>query len=66
MAEIKLVDVSIRDGNQSLWGATGLNTAQILGVAAAMDRAGFHACDFTSSTTMAVRESIKPPVPLST
>ncbi len=54
MAEIKLVDVSIRDGNQSLWGATGLNTAQILGVAAAMDRVGFHACDFTSSTTMAV------------
>jgi oxaloacetate decarboxylase alpha subunit len=54
MAEIKLVDVSIRDGNQSLWGATGLNTAQILQIAAAMDRVGFHACDFTSSTTMAV------------
>ncbi len=54
MAEIKLVDVSIRDGNQSLWGATGLNTAQILGIAGAMDRVGFHACDFTSSTTMAV------------
>lgn len=54
MAEIKLVDVSIRDGNQSLWGATGLNTAQILQIAGAMDRVGFHACDFTSSTTMAV------------
>jgi oxaloacetate decarboxylase alpha subunit len=54
MADIKLVDVSIRDGNQSLWGATGLNTAQILQIAAAMDRVGFHACDFTSSTTMAV------------
>ncbi len=54
MAEIRLVDVSIRDGNQSLWGATGLNTAQILQIAAAMDRVGFHACDFTSSTTMAV------------
>lgn len=54
MTEIKLVDVSIRDGNQSLWGATGLNTAQILQIAAAMDRVGFHACDFTSSTTMAV------------
>ncbi len=54
MAEIKLVDVSIRDGNQSLWGATGLNTAQILQIAPAMERVGFHACDFTSSTTMAV------------
>ncbi len=54
MADIKLVDVSIRDGNQSLWGATGLDTAQILQIAAAMDRVGFHACDFTSSTTMAV------------
>lgn len=54
MAEIKLVDVSIRDGNQSLWGATGLNTAQILEIAGAMERVGFHACDFTSSTTMAV------------
>ena len=27
MAEIQLVDVSLRDGNQSLWGATGLRTA---------------------------------------
>ena len=26
MTDIRLVDVSIRDGNQSLWGATGLNT----------------------------------------
>lgn len=54
MAEISLVDVSIRDGNQSLWGATGLNTAQILPIAGAMDRVGFSAIDFTSSTTMAV------------
>ncbi|MEJ2088304.1 MAG: biotin carboxyl carrier protein [Gammaproteobacteria bacterium] len=54
MAEIKLVDVSIRDGNQSLWGATGLDTAQILQIAPAMNRVGLHACDFTSSTTMAV------------
>src|SRR3970040_73977 len=27
MAHIRLVDVSIRDGNQSIWGATGLKTA---------------------------------------
>ena len=54
MAEIGLIDVSVRDGNQSLWGATGLNTAQILQIAAKMDRAGFRAIDFTSSSHMAV------------
>ncbi len=54
MAEIGLVDVSIRDGNQSLWGATGLNTAQILQVAGELDRVGFRAIDFTSSSAMAV------------
>jgi oxaloacetate decarboxylase alpha subunit len=54
MAEIGLVDVSIRDGNQSLWGATGLYTAQILEIAGKLDRAGFRAIDFTSSSHMAV------------
>lgn len=54
MATIGLVDVSIRDGNQSLWGATGLNSAQILEIAGRLDRAGFRAIDFTSSTHMAV------------
>jgi oxaloacetate decarboxylase alpha subunit len=54
MAEIGLVDVSIRDGNQSLWGATGLNTAQMLEIAGQLDRVGFRAIDFTSSSHMAV------------
>ena len=54
MADIGLVDVSIRDGNQSLWGATGLNTAQILEIAGQLDRVGFRAIDFTSSSHMAV------------
>jgi oxaloacetate decarboxylase alpha subunit len=54
VAEIQLIDVSIRDGNQSLWGATGLNTAQILQTAAQLDRVGFRAIDFTSSSHMAV------------
>ncbi|MEI9852109.1 MAG: biotin carboxyl carrier protein [Sphingomonas sp.] len=54
MAEIGLVDVSIRDGNQSLWGATGLDSAQILEIAGQLDRVGFDAIDFTSSTHMAV------------
>lgn len=54
MAEIELIDVSLRDGNQSLWGATGLATAHILQIAPVLDRAGFRAIDFTSSTHMGV------------
>ncbi len=54
MAELQLVDVSLRDGNQSLWSATGLSTAHIVQVAPVMDRVGFRALDFTSSTHMGV------------
>src|SRR5690242_6653185 len=54
MADVQLLDVSIRDGNQSLWGAMGCNTAQILSIAPVMDRVGFRALDFTSSTHMGV------------
>lgn len=54
MTHIKLVDVSFRDGNQSLWGATGLNTAQMLSIAPVMANAGFRAVDFTSSTHMGI------------
>ncbi len=51
---LRLVDVTMRDGNQSLWGATGLNTAHMLQAAALTERAGFRAVDFTSSSHMAV------------
>lgn len=54
MADIQLIDVSIRDGNQSLWGATGLSTPQILQIAPVLNRVGFRALDFTSSTHMGV------------
>ncbi len=54
MATLKLVDVSIRDGNQSLWSMTGINTAQMMQAAPLMERVGFRAIDFTSSTHMAV------------
>ncbi len=54
MTNIRLVDVSIRDGNQSLWGATGLNTAQTLQIAPVLDRVGLQAIDFTSSTHMGI------------
>jgi oxaloacetate decarboxylase alpha subunit len=51
---IEIVDTTARDGNQSLWGATGLTTPDVLAIAPVIDRVGFHACDFTSSTHMAV------------
>ena len=54
MASIELIDTTVRDGNQSLWGATGLTTAMMLEIAPVMDRVGFSAIDFTTSTHMAV------------
>jgi oxaloacetate decarboxylase (Na+ extruding) subunit alpha len=51
---IEFVDTTTRDGNQSLWSATGLTTPDVLAIAPAMDRVGYHALDFTSSTHMAV------------
>ncbi len=54
MAEVQLVDVSLRDGNQSLWGATGLRTRHIVQGATLLDRVGFRALDYTSSTHMGV------------
>jgi oxaloacetate decarboxylase (Na+ extruding) subunit alpha len=53
-AAIDIVDTTTRDGNQSLWSATGLTTPDILAIAPTMDRVGFHALDFTSSTHMSV------------
>jgi len=54
VAEVRLVDVSLRDGNQCLWSATGLRTHHILQVAPLLDRVGFVALDYTSSTHMGV------------
>jgi oxaloacetate decarboxylase alpha subunit len=51
---IDIVDTTTRDGNQSLWSATGLTTGDIVSIAPTMNRVGFHAVDFTSSTHMAV------------
>src|SRR5207248_2040107 len=48
------VDTPTRDGNQSLWSATGLTTPDVLAIAPTMDRVGYEALDFTSSTHMAV------------
>ena len=52
--KINFIDTTIRDGNQSLWDATGLTTAMILSIAPEMDRAGFTAVDFMTGMHMAV------------
>lgn len=54
MSVIGLVDTTVRDGNQSLWSATGLTTPDVVAIAPTLDRVGYHALDFTSSTHMAV------------
>ena len=54
MATVRIVETSLRDGNQCLWGALGVDTARTLTVAPAMERAGYKAIDFTTSTHMGV------------
>jgi len=54
MADISIVETSLRDGNQCLWGATGVTTANTLTIAPMMERCGFKAIDFTTSTHMGV------------
>jgi oxaloacetate decarboxylase alpha subunit len=54
MANIGIVETSLRDGNQCLWGALGVTTANTLSIAPAMERAGYRAIDFTTSTHMGV------------
>ncbi|HWV84716.1 MAG TPA: hypothetical protein VNZ62_04665 [Capillimicrobium sp.] len=51
---VDVVDTTPRDGNQSLWSATGLRTQDVLAIAPTLDRVGYHAVDFTSGTHMAV------------
>ncbi|MFC4256564.1 biotin carboxyl carrier protein [Altererythrobacter xixiisoli] len=54
MANIRLVETSLRDGNQCLWGALGVDTARTLTIAPVMERCAFSAIDFTTSTHMGV------------
>jgi oxaloacetate decarboxylase alpha subunit len=53
-APIQFIDTTMRDGNQSLWSATGLTTPDVLSIAPTLEQVGYHALDFTSSTHMAV------------
>jgi len=54
MTDIRLIDVSLRDGNQSLWGAVGVKTSTIERVCPLMERAGYRAIELLSSTQVAV------------
>ncbi len=54
MTDIKLIDVSLRDGNQSIWGATGVTTRTIRKMSPLLDRCGYHAIELLSSTLIAV------------
>lgn len=54
MATLHIVETSLRDGNQCLWGALGIDTAKTLTIAPVMERAGYRAIDFTTSTHMGV------------
>lgn len=52
MNKIHFIDTSLRDGNQSLWDATGLKTQMFLDLAPIVDRIGFKAVDFVSNSNM--------------
>ena len=54
MPSVQIVETSLRDGNQSLWAALGVDTARTLTIAPVMERVGFKAIDFTTSTHMGV------------
>ncbi|MBV8806544.1 MAG: hypothetical protein JO042_15915 [Sinobacteraceae bacterium] len=54
MADVQLVDTSLRDGNQCVWAALGIDTAKTLTIAPVMDQVGYRAIDFTTSTHMGV------------
>ncbi len=45
MSEIRFVDTTLRDGQQSLW-ALGMKTAAMLPIAGQMDRIGFESMEF--------------------
>ncbi|HEY1898194.1 MAG TPA: hypothetical protein VGG49_00195 [Steroidobacteraceae bacterium] len=59
MSDLQLVETSLRDGNQSLWAALGVDTANTLTIAPVMDRVGYKAIDFTTSTHMGVAVRFK-------
>jgi len=53
MTDVRLIDVSLRDGNQSLWGAVGVRTSTVARVAPLLDAVGYHAVELATSTLIA-------------
>lgn len=54
MTAVQLVDVSLRDGNQSLWSATGVDNRLVEKVSPDLGRAGYRCIELTNSTQMAM------------
>lgn len=54
MAEVAIVDTTLRDGNQSLWSARGVTTQLVRDATPVIDRVGFDVCEFITSTIMAM------------
>src|SRR5262249_31061051 len=52
-SEVGVVDVTLRDGHQSLW-ATRMPTSMMLPIAERMDTMGFHAIDLMAAVTFDV------------
>lgn len=52
MAKIELIDTSLRDANQSLWGAVGLDTAMAVQLAEALGEVGYACAELITSSTM--------------
>lgn len=46
--KVDFIDVTLRDGQQSLWGGTGFSTAQILDLAPYLDRCGFRTIEIAT------------------
>lgn len=54
MTDVKLIDVSLRDGNQSVWGATGVTDRMVRQVMPLVDQCGYEAVELLTSTILAV------------
>jgi oxaloacetate decarboxylase alpha subunit len=52
MPRVDLIDTTLRDGNQSLWSATGITNQIVRDVARDLEHSGFRALDFITSTHM--------------
>lgn len=53
MTDVKLVDTTLRDGNQSLWGAVGVRTRTVERVGPFLGQVGYHCLEAATSTMMA-------------